>query len=560
VDPEPLPAPAATEADRRDESLADRLDRHLTALAGGPASSSPTPADAEWDGLRATLEHVYALAQSLASVVTEEYVPPTPPPKGQETGGPPADSIPTPSPIPARSTTTWYDLPPHQPPPPSMPTPSCIGKFELIRPLGEGGQAMTFLAFDPDLKRHVVLKLYHTAGTGAAGETVLHEGQALARVRSPYVAQCYSAERHEGMPYLVMEYARGPSLAGRLKDVPPLSVVESRDLVGQLAEGLAAVHACGLLHRDVKPGNILLGEAGRPRLVDFGLALAVGSDALRQLSGTLPYMAPEQARGDIERIDARTDVFGLGAVLYCLLTGRPPYLPGDGRDFLEVVRSARIVPVGERNPRLPRAVRELCGRCLEPDPARRFASAADLAAAVRRLRRRRWLPVAAGLVATLIVAGVVFGLTRPTPPPAAPETPLEIVRHPLDGHVLRRDFSLKVEPQGGKWDAAGGLHVLQVGQIIRFKAESPVDCYVALWDVADDEVTQLFPNDDEPNNRLKAGVPRLLPPPKGQKRGGFETFAGAAERDRVLGELRKLGTENPKDAVSEIVLRIQVRP
>src|SRR5436853_401973 len=116
------------------------------------------------------------------------------------------------------------------------------------------------------------------------------------------------------MPYLVMEYVRGPSLAQRLNDGPPLTVVESLELVGHLAEGLTAVHACGLLHRDVKPANILLGEDGRPRLVDFGLALAVGSDALRHLSGTLPYMAPEQARGEVERIDARTDVFGLGAV------------------------------------------------------------------------------------------------------------------------------------------------------------------------------------------------------------------------------------------------------
>ncbi len=475
----------------------------------------------------------------------------------------------------------------HAPPPgsdprfPLTPAPRRIGKFEVVRPLGEGGQAMTLLAFDPDLKRHVVLKLYHAARTGAAGGTVLREGQALARVRSPYVAQCYSAECHEGMPYLVMEYVRGPSLAQRLEDGPPLGVVESLELVGHLAEGLAAVHACGLLHRDVKPANILLGEDGRPRLVDFGLALAVGSDALRQLSGTLPYMAPEQARGEVERIDARTDVFGLGAVLYHLLTGRPPYLPGDGANLIEVVRAGRIVPVGERNARLPRGVRALGNRCLEPDPARRFASAAELASAVRRLRRRRWLP-AAGLAAALLVAGIAFFL-----PPSGP-APLTTRELDLDPHgrPLRRDFGLKVEPQGAQWDAARGWYVLKVGQILRFKVEAPVACFVALWDVADDEVTQLFPNDAEPDNRLKAGEPRLVPGvkvvkalepsavehvhfrasvrplrlPEGQKRGGLETFAGAEERDRVLKELRKLGTENPDDAVTETILRFQVQP
>jgi serine/threonine protein kinase len=558
--PESLPDAAEAEAARRDETLADHLEQHLAALTDGAAPSSSPPADAEWDGLRGTLEQVHALAQGLGSAVTVEYVPETRHPERKETGGP-------------RS--------------PSAPTPARIGKFEVVRPLGQGGQAMTLLAFDPDLKRHVVLKLYHAAHTGAAGETVLHEGQALARVRSPYVAPCYSAERHEGMPYLVMEYVRGPSLAQRLKDRPPLRVAESLEWIGHLAEGLAAVHACGLLHRDVKPANILLGEDGRPRLVDFGLALALGSEALRQLSGTLPYMAPEQARGEVERIDARTDVFGLGAVLYHLLTGRPPYLPGDGADFIEVVRAGRIVPVGERNPQLPRRVRDLCGRCLEPDPARRFASAADLAAAIRRLRRWRWLPAAAGLAAALPVVAVLFVLAQHSPPPVAPTPPsvAEDLRHP-DGRPLRRDFSLKVEPQGGEWDAAKGLHVLKVGQIIRFRVEAPVDCYVALWDVADDEVTQLFPNDEDQDNRLKAGVPRLIPnekvvkalepsaveylhfvasvrplrPPGGQKRGGFETFAGAAERDRMLGELRKLGTENPNDAVTETILRFQVRP
>src|SRR5262249_53955934 len=148
--------------------------------------------------------------------------------------------------------------------------------------------------------------------------------------------------------------------------------------------------------------------------------------------------------------------------------------------------------------------------------------------------------------------------SRPGPPPVPPATTPEVVQHP-SGRPLKRDFSLKVEPQGGEWDAARGVHVLKVGQIIRFKVEAPVDCYVALWDVADDEGTQLFPNDDEPDNRLKAGVPRLVPNekvvkalepsekeylhfvasvrplrrPEGQKRGGFETFAGAEERDRV---------------------------
>src|SRR5262249_15566046 len=156
---------------------------------------------------------------------------------------------------------------------------------------------------DPDLRRHVVLKVYHSARSPAEQERVLAEGRALARVRSPYVAQCFSAERHDGAPYLVVEYVPGRDLAQERR-ARPIGVRQALEVVRHLAEGLAAVHACGLLHRDLKPGNVLMGDDGRPRLVDFGLAVPVGSAELSRVTGTMPYMAPEQARGEAERIDA----------------------------------------------------------------------------------------------------------------------------------------------------------------------------------------------------------------------------------------------------------------
>src|SRR5262249_12790859 len=150
------------------------------------------------------------------------------------------------------------------------------------------------------LQRHVVLKLYHAARNEAQQEAVLREGRALARVRSPYVAACYAADRHEGVPYLVLEYIPGRNLAAEHR-ARPLTPAQALELVRQLAEGLAAVHACGLLHRDLKPGNVLVGDDGRPRLVDFGMAVGLIQDDLVGISGTVPYMAPEQARGEAER-------------------------------------------------------------------------------------------------------------------------------------------------------------------------------------------------------------------------------------------------------------------
>ena len=236
-----------------------------------------------------------------------------------------------------------------------------IGKYRLVRPLGQGGQGSAYLAFDPDLKHHVVLKRYRVARIPAGQVVVLNEGQGLARVRSPFVAQCYSAERRNGECYLVIEYIAGKNLATAHHE-RPLDFNTAARVVEHVAEGLAAVHACGLLHRDVKPSNIILGDDGKPRLVDFGLAAPLGGEALQTVTGTLAYMAPEQARGEWDRIDPRTDVFSLGAVLYELLTGSPPYTGMSSTEKIEQAKLGRVTPPRDQNPRVPRARSDLHDR------------------------------------------------------------------------------------------------------------------------------------------------------------------------------------------------------
>ncbi len=150
------------------------------------------------------------------------------------------------------------------------------------------------------------------------------EGRALAKVASPYVARCHGIERIDGEAYLVVEYVPGRNLAEVRRD-GPLDLAQVVRILAQLAEGVAAVHARGLIHRDIKPANVILHDDGTPRLVDFGLAAHLGGSRLRERSGSPPYMAPEQARGEWDRIDFRTDVFGLGGVLYKLLTDHAPH-------------------------------------------------------------------------------------------------------------------------------------------------------------------------------------------------------------------------------------------
>ncbi len=266
-----------------------------------------------------------------------------------------------------------------------------VGKYEVREVLGQGGQARAFRAWDPDLERDVVLKVFHASSADAI-EEVLKEGRALAKVKSSFVAQCYGAEHFDGLPYLVLEYVPGRTLV-ELQKEGGLKIRRVLELVAQVCEGLAAVHACGLLHRDVKPSNILVGEDGIPRLVDFGLAEPVAGERSRAISGTLAYMAPEQARGEIDRVGPASDVFGLGAVLYELLTGRPPFTGETETAMLERAREGRVAPVDEVREGLPHSLSELCMRCLAEDAEDRFATAKELREALEeslQTSKRRW--------------------------------------------------------------------------------------------------------------------------------------------------------------------------
>src|SRR5262249_36856058 len=165
-------------------------------------------------------------------------------------------------------------------------------------------------------------------------------------------------------------------------------------LTADLAATLERVHRQGILHRDLKPGNILLDAAGRPRLLDFGLAsLRQGWGGINPpeedaVCGTCPYMAPEQARGEAERVGPPTDVFGLGAVLYQLLTGQPPYAGASAAAVREQARQGRVRPPRQLNPRVPRTLERICRKALAADPGQRYASAAALGRALPRDLRR----------------------------------------------------------------------------------------------------------------------------------------------------------------------------
>lgn len=281
-------------------------------------------------------------------------------------------------------------------------------RYEVQAELGSGGMGRVWRARDTRLNREVALKRLRPslAGDGAAVERFLREARAAAAFSHPNAVHVYDVDQDEEGPFIAMEYVAGGSVADRLRTKGPLSLRDALSLVRAVGEALSAAHAAGILHRDVKPANVLLDAQGHPRLTDFGLALFEGKGELtRQLVGTPEYMAPEQS-SDAARVDARTDVFSLAATLYACLTGEPP----------RIIRESRI----------PEAVRPALLKALSQRCEERFASMDAFLAALgsagsARARKAKLLLAlkfagALGAAASVVSVGMaVFGPLRARP-------------------------------------------------------------------------------------------------------------------------------------------------
>ena len=257
-----------------------------------------------------------------------------------------------------------------------------FGRYLNLRFVGAGGMANVYRAEDPVLGRTVALKLIRGSDPGMA-DRLLAEAKAQARIEHENVCHIYEAGILEGRAYIVMQYVDGSTLQA-LADT--LGLEQKLQLMKQVAEGVHAAHRAGLIHRDLKPSNIMVEttpEGERvPYVLDFGLAREVAAPGVTMngvVLGTPWYMSPEQARGDSRVLDRRTDVYALGATLYDLITGRPPYDGDSSVSVLVRVLSEDPVPLVERAPNVPADVRTITMKCLERDPARRYESARALA-------------------------------------------------------------------------------------------------------------------------------------------------------------------------------------
>jgi len=320
-----------------------------------------------------------------------------------------------------------------------------LGKFELISLVGAGAMGSVYKARDKELGRTVAIKIPRPGNVGSSGESdrFLREARSVAQLRHPSIVSVFEIGQDSGTPYLVSEFVHGITLADLLTSERSTPRVAS-ELVAEIADALHYAHEQGVIHRDVKPSNIMLetraikedapgGSASRhvPRLMDFGLAKRDGGDITMttegQVLGTPAYMSPEQARGESHSVDRRGDVYSLGVIFYQLLTGELPF-KGNSRMLLHHVLHDEPKPPRQRDPKVPKDLETICLKAMAKEPARRYPTGQEMAADLRRFlkgepirarrvgqveRMWRWCrrnPAVAGLSAAVIVLMVGFAL------------------------------------------------------------------------------------------------------------------------------------------------------
>ena len=311
-----------------------------------------------------------------------------------------------------------------------------FGDYELLEEIARGGMGVVYKARQTNLNRVVALKMI-LAGQFAGQEDVQRfyiEAEAAAQLDHPGIVPIFEIGEHAGQHYFSMAYIEGESLAQRIAD-GPLPSREAAEIVNKICAAMAYAHERGVIHRDLKPANILLDRDGQPKVTDFGLAKKTEGDSdltgTGQILGTPAYMPPEQAAGNVDEVGPLADVYALGAILYCLLTGRPPFQAASPMETLMQVLEQEPVAIRKFNRSIAKDLETICLKCLEKDPRSRYDGAAELQQELGRYlngepifarpcsgRERAWRwckrkPVVAGLIATAVLLLLTLGMGGP---------------------------------------------------------------------------------------------------------------------------------------------------
>jgi hypothetical protein len=273
--------------------------------------------------------------------------------------------------------------------------PTKIGRYDIIELVGRGGMGVLYRARDRMLERDVALKMMHVdfSVDATARERFEREAKAVARLQHRNVVTIHELGAADGSPYIVMEFLGGQDLDVRLRDGAPMSLAEKLDVAIQLCEGLGYAHEQGIVHRDIKPGNVRVLEDGTVKILDFGIAkFAVNSVTQSgSILGTPSYMAPEQVMG--QPVDGRADLFSAGVLLYELLSGKKPFVGEAPTAVVYQIMHVEPAPIHDVAPELPEALNEIVARSLMKNPNERYARASEMASDLQMVKMMLDLPL-----------------------------------------------------------------------------------------------------------------------------------------------------------------------